>query len=517
MAATPDAALGRLPQAPPLWQSLLLGVSGGLVLSQAFPRTGLWWLALPALVLLLLSLRGRRGWSAVLMGFLGGLAFYLPLISWATLFLGPVPWLGLGALQASIFAVGSWAIAMGYRWWPWHAAGGWRWCLPVFIGSLWTLREVVASHWPYKGFAWGRVGQSQADGVFAELVSWVGVTGVGFLLAVLAAVLVEGFVGQRQRERPLHLAVAAVVLVVLALVPAWRLPVHGTVRVAGVQGGTEKAGYFKAGEPGEVLQANLDATRMIPAGDYDLVVWPETGAEWDPIVDPDVRRLMGDISRTFDAPIITGAVHRLGPETFVNSLSIWRGEEFLGRYDKRDPVPFGEYVPDRHIWERFAPSLVGMIQRGYAPGETPSVFDLGQLRVGVGICFDVVDDDLMREHVREGAQIIVYPTNNADFGRTSELDQQVTFARLRAMESGRSVVQVSSVGFTEAFGPDGRSLERLPIYTPGALVVDVPLATGTTPAMIVSRPLAGIVSGGGLLVLVALGTGTAIRGARKSS
>jgi apolipoprotein N-acyltransferase len=164
-------------------------------------------------------------------------------------------------------------------------------------------------------------------------------------------------------------------------------------------------------------------------------------------------------------------------------------------------------VPDRSFWEPFAPDLIGLIQREYTPGTTDMVMDVplrdgGTLRVGVNICFDIVDDQIMTESVEQGAQVIFAQSNNADFGHTDESVQQLAIAQIRAMELGRSVVNVSTVGITAVIAPDGTITERLPWYTAGSILADVPLSTVTTPAVLVGRQVEWLVSIIGLAALV---------------
>ncbi|MCU1513359.1 MAG: Acyltransferase, partial [Microbacteriaceae bacterium] len=167
------------------------------------------------------------------------------------------------------------------------------------------------------------------------------------------------------------------------------------------------------------------------------------------------------------------------------------------------PVPFAEYLPNRDFWYPLAPTLFDMVPRDYSFGTRSNVFDINGTLAGVAICFDIVDDQLLKQMVDGGAAVILAPTNNADFGHSNESVQQVAIARLRAIETGRSVVNTSTVGVSAIFSPTGKQIDRLPTFTPGAMVDEVPLSTTVTPAMLVGRVIEWIVAGFGLAAVVA--------------
>jgi apolipoprotein N-acyltransferase len=177
-------------------------------------------------------------------------------------------------------------------------------------------------------------------------------------------------------------------------------------------------------------------------------------------------------------------------------------------YDKKHPVPFGEYVPHRWFWRQFAPELIDLIGREYTPGTTDAVLDLGSentdgrsVPAGIAICFDIVDDQLIREMVDQGAQLVLGQTNNADFGFTDESVQQLAIARIRAFETARTVVNISTVGTSAIIYPDGSVHHQLVWYEPGVMVDDVPLSTTMTPAVVGGRQIEWFVCFGALLVL----------------
>ena len=112
----------------------------------------------------------------------------------------------------------------------------------------------------------------------------------------------------------------------------------------------------------------------------------------------------------------------------------------------------------------------------------PGVLDLGPTRAGIAICFEVAYDDLVRDTVRGGADLLVVQTNNATFGYTDEAVQQLAMSRLRAIEHGRSVAHVSTVGESALITPDGRVVARAGLFTPAVLEATLPLRTARTPA-----------------------------------
>lgn len=491
----------------PFWPALLVAAISGPVLDAGFPDRNLWPLTLVGIALVLLALIGRRASTGLLLGFVAGLTFYLVHIEWASLFLGPIPMTALAVLQSLFFALGAMLISLAYRWVPRAAPGpaGRLALLPLVVAGIWTAREGISSVWPYGGFAWGRAALSQSEGPFAELFAWVGVSGVSFLLVALVALTIEAFrVGSVSRI--LRGAAVAGAFVLLLVVPAFPVAYDGTTTIAAVQG-NGKAAYFDAPlrQRGDLLQAQLDATRPIFGEDVDMVVWPEGATDLNPLGNATAASVFDLVSSEMDAPLIAGAITERDDRIYNTSL-LWReGEGAVDFYDKRHPIPFGEYVPDREFWEPFAPDLIGLIQREYTAGTTDTVLDVGGVLVGANICFDISDDVVMRESVVDGARVLLAQTNNADFGRTDESEQQLAIARVRALELGRSVVNISTVGTSAIIAPDGSTIDQLPVYTAASMIAEVPLSSTMTPAAIFGATLEQILAGLGLVGLAAAG------------
>lgn len=499
----PRASPGWLSRPLPLTAALLIAALSGFVNSAAFPALGWWPLIFVGTALMFWSLVGRRPRSALLVGFVGGFAFFGNHILWLTVYLGPVPWLALAGLESIFFALGCLLISLAWRHIPrvWSGVGAQLIGLPAVLAGLWVLREAITSVWPYGGFSWGRLAFSQSDSTFAPLVAWLGISGVSFVIAFLSAMLLQAVRTIRVRWSTRGMIVATAFLIV-ALFPAWPAVTSGSIRVAAVQGDSN-SGLFAQISPGDSLNDHLQATVPIFGKKVDLVVWPENASDIDPLRNKRAAQTLDFVSKEMNAPLVTGTITQNEKGQTFNSLLLWEnGKGAVAQYDKIHPVPFAEYLPNRSFWYPLAPGLFDLVPRDFTFGTRSNVFDINGIKAGVAICFDIVDDGLIHQMVDGGAQFILAPTNNADFGHSDESVQQVAIARLRAIESGRSVVNDSTVGVSAMFAPDGRVIGKLPTFTRGALVETIPLSTTVTPAMFAGRQIEWIVAGFALASLV---------------
>jgi apolipoprotein N-acyltransferase len=497
------AAFGWLSRPLPLLAAVLVAALSGFANAAAFPGLGWWPLIFVGTALMFWSLNGRRAWSALLVGFVGGFAFFGNHILWLTVYLGPVPWIALAGLQAVFFALGCVLMALAWRHVPrvWSGAGAQLIGLPAVLAGLWVLREGVTSVWPYGGFSWGRLAFSQSDSTFAPLVAWLGISGVSFIIAFLSAMLLQAVRTVRVRWS-IRGMIAATAFLIAALFPAWPVLASGSIRVAAVQGNSN-SGLFAQIQPGDSLDNHLQATVPILGKKVDLIVWPENASDINPLTNDQAAQTLDFVSRQMKAPLVTGTITDNAKGQTFNSLLLWKdGKGATAQYDKIHPVPFAEYLPDRSFWYPLAPSLFDMVPRDYSFGTRPNVFDINGVKAGLAICFDIVDDNLIRQMVNGGAEFILAPTNNADFGRSDESVQQVAIARLRAIETGRSLVNDSTVGVSAMFAPDGREIVKLPTFTRGTMVETIPLSKTITPAMVAGRQIEWIFAGFGLASLI---------------
>lgn len=486
----------------PLWVALLAALVGGPVLDLAYPDVGWWPLAFVGVAFALVSLIGRSGGGAVLVGAVFGASFFLTHIVWITRYLGALPWFALAGLETVFWALGSLLITLAYRWVPQVLGGTWGrlLALPGLVAGLWTARELFMGSWPYSGFPWARLGMSQSESPLAHLASWTGVAGLTFVMVFATAAGIEWV--RLGRWRAWQTALPTVVAIaVLLLTPAFPTTPAGTLRVGAVQG-NGPAGYFDEREAYDVFQAQLDATEPLLDEDIDVLLWPEGGIDADPLQNESVAAVLDRLADTLETPLVVNAA-TTRDEAVFNTSMLWEpgADNPAALHDKRNPVPMGEYVPDRWFFEAIVPDLIGLIQREYTPGTNPPLFDVDGVGVGLAICFDVIYDDVIWEGAREGAQVYMLQTNNADFRDTDENLQQLAFARMRAIETGRAVVNLSTVGTSQVIAPDGAVIDALPAGEAGAMLTDVPLRTGHTPAVVLGAAVKLALGWGSILAL----------------
>ena len=467
-----------------IWR-IPLGILAGLIGLYVFPTENIWVLAplIPALTFL--SVLGAGFWKAVLIGFISGQVFYVSHIEWISLYLGPVPLFALSTL-VSLYS----AAAAGVVAWVWKKIGKSERSslrMPILLAAIWTAREFGSGNFPYGGFPWSRLSMTQSDSFLSNWVFWGGMSLLSFVIALLGA-LVAIAIKQRGVVSKLPFAAAAIaVIVVPFLTPIGITTTQvDTKTIAAVQGDAN-AGLFSNVTPGTILKNHADATELVfeKGRPVDLLVWPENASDLDPLRYPEAREVIERIATEINAPFVFGTVTRRGEESF-NSTILWLpGTGPVDFYDKKQPVPFAEYAPDREFWRMFAPDLVDMIPRGYSFGVRDGIYEIADFTVGTLICFEIAEDWILRDLAHSGAEVILSQTNNADFGYSDETFQQAAIARLRAIETGRAVVNISTVGLSAIYLPDGKVLSEVEWYTPAAMVEDVPLYTGLTPAMFI--------------------------------
>jgi apolipoprotein N-acyltransferase len=514
-----DAAASPRPARRRPWRTLLAAL-GGIALVLAFPGSGLIGLAVLGPMALALAVRGQRFRSGLWLGLVFGLAFFLPLLSWTGIYVGPFPWIALAVWEALHLALlgGASAVTSRLRLWP------------LWTAALWVADEALRGRFVLGGFPWGRLGFSQTEGPLLWLAAYGGVPLVSFAVALTGALLAAAVpavaravrgpsTDSAARVRGLRAAAVAVAAVLAVPLTGFLagLPLAGgsltaggpSTTVAVIQGDVPRAGLDFNAQRRAVLDNHVRRTRelaaAVAAGERpqpDVVIWPENSSDIDPYINADARREIGSVAREVRAPILVGAIVE-GPGRFIsNTAIVWDPDSGPGAtYVKRHPVPLAEYVPARSFFRIFS-SEVDRVHDQRA-GTEVGVLDIGGASVGDLICFEVVYDGLVDDVVDGGAGMLVVQTNNATFGYTDESAQQLAMSRLRAVEHGRSVVVAATSGISAVVAPDGSVVRSSQLFEPATFVERIAQRSSTTVATRLGAGPEWLLTGVGLAALAA--------------
>jgi len=490
------APAGALPRLRLPW-ALATGLAGGLLLAAAFAPLGLWPFAVIGPAMLVFALSGRSLRAAFVVGLVFGSAFFLPLLAWVVN-LAWFAWVALAVASGiifAVFAVGQ-RLLLNLRYWP------------VAVAGWWVAAEAFRDRWPWGGFPWGRLAMSQA-GLATQ--GWAAIGGAPVLTFVVAlcgsvlawltatALVARGRRAAQPRPERRRLAVKAGLAVAgtacLAVVPA-ALPLDPvpanakTAIVAAIQGNVPRARDLvsQLADDYAVTQNHMTATEKLAsevrAGTRpapDIVIWPENSTSIDPTLNPEIYAEIAAAASAIDRPILVGAVLN-NPQR--NAALLWLpGKGPTAMYVKRQLVPFGEYLPFRGLISKIT-SLTQLLPVDMVPGHQTVVFNLGQVKLGDVICYEVAFDGLVRSEVDAGANLLSMQSNDATYERegpiTAESGQQLEMARIRAVEFDRSVVVASTTGYSAIVAPDGQVTSRTGVWQQAELEARVPLLTYRT-------------------------------------
>jgi len=347
----------------------------------------------------------------------------------------------------------------------------------VGIPAALVLAALVRWNWPFGGVPLASLAISQSDAPLAQtarvfgsltIVALVGVVGVG--LSAIA---------ERNWRDSTGAAAVLVVGIGLTVVAPHGTPID-TIDIAIVQGGGPQNTRAANTSSRDVFVRHLDASEAVQ-GPVDFVLWPENVVHTSgPIEESGAYDELVALAQDLDAPIIAGIVESFSDEGFFlnASISINPDGTTSSRYDKLRRVPFGEFVPFRGLIERVAPDFLPT--NDAKPGTGPAIIETGVGRAAISISWEVFHDDRTYSGMRNGGLIQLNPTNGSSFWLTIVQTQQIASSQLRAIESGRWVLQAAPTGFSAIIEPDGTIVERSAISEARVLQGQVELREGNT-------------------------------------
>ena len=440
-------------------------IAAGALICLSMPPWGFWPLAILGVAALDRLLAGQPAARRLRRGWLVTAAWLCGATVWMWDF-SPAGYVAANLIYSFFYAVGC-ALTPPGR--------GRRAALVAWLVLVGYLRW----RWPFGGVPLATLAHSAADGPLAPAARLAG------SLTLVVLVATAGVALSALAERRWRSALAGASIIALALALAAEAPQGrdtGTLRVALVQGGGPQRTRATGTDFGVVMQRHVDATDTI-AEPVDLILWPENVVNVNGrLVDSPELVELAEVARRRQAWFIAGVVEDGEPGEFLNfAVALSPDGALVDRYDKVRRVPFGEYVPLRPLFERLAgDTLPGSDAR---PGTGPATLDTGLGRFGVVISWEVFFEDRARNAIGEGGTVLLNPTNGASYWLTILQTQQVASSQLRAIETGRWVLQTAPTGFSAVVNPGGEVLQRTGVSEQAVLVADVATRTGRTWAL----------------------------------
>lgn len=428
-------------------KAVLLSTLGAVLSVLAFPPFGPGLLIVPGVTLFLVALRrGETPRGGLVVGtvyglvFFGGVMWWLAELELLALILVPV--------QAAFLAMYGWWLPRYNR----RPPGSW---LALAVGG-WAVMELIRYRFPVGGLEWGAAGYALSDNLLTrQPAAVIGTSGLTILVVLVAALLAQAFARQTGWA---SLWGSLMVMLIVAGSYSW-LMLQGVTDVGApvsiVQGSTPCP--FEHCPPDERLhtyEQHLELTRTLEPGTAGLVVWPEgsTGAtNADPVNNEEIGEAISEEARRLASRFVVGGDRVVSDTEWINANVYFNAEgDIVGEYRKQHPVPFGEYIPWRPLFD-WIPAL-DRVPRDMIRGDGPVLMN----EVGSVISFEGGFSRYAFDVRRAGAEVIIVNTNEASYGETAPTaDQFIGMTRMRAIELGVPVIHAAVTGKSTVIDIDG--------------------------------------------------------------
>ena len=476
-------------------KNIALAIISGVLLTGAFPKIGLDWLAWIALVPLLYAVKDLSVGAGFRVGFITGLVHFLSLLYWLVpvmrtygylpIFLSVSILILLAAVLALFIALFSTVLtAVGRR-----PAG----CLTL-MPLIWVSLEYIRS-FIFSGFPWELLGYSQYSRL--QLIQVSDITGVYGLSALIAFVNGAIFITLlhlikrrwQQTDITKRLATGSMIALVLGVALTWAyghwrlqaidslIAVAPKTRISVIQANIDQAIKWDPAFQIKTIKKYNQLSSSVSKQQPDLIVWPESATPFYFLYDVAPSKMV------FDGIRQSGTDHLIGSPSFLRTNDVVEyynsayliipEKKTMGKYDKTHLVPFGEYVPFKK-WLPFLGKMVAQVG-DFREGKVGQTLPWRNAQLGVLICYEIIFPGLSRAMAKNNASILVNLTNDAWFGKTSGPYQHFSMTVFRAVENRRSLARSANTGISGFIDPAGRILASTDLLQEAVATQTVPM------------------------------------------
>ena len=207
----------------------------------------------------------------------------------------------------------------------------------------------------------------------------------------------------------------------------------------------------------EALQVYISLSSKAARLKPDIIIWPESAVPM-PLRSShpwgiEYASAFSKLVNTHHIPMLIGtldfAMPKPGEKTYGTTNSALYFDQncrLKYKYDKIHRVPYGEYIPFRKYIPEFIIELVDM-GRDLTPGINYEPLHLPNgLRLSTAVCYEGVFGYLTRDFARRGANMLLVISNDAWYPRSSEPEQHLANAVMRAVETGLPMLRCGNNG-----------------------------------------------------------------------
>ncbi len=298
---------------------------------------------------------------------------------------------------------------------------------------------------------------------YPELIRVAGLGGspvVGFVV-VGAGLALSTAPDVRQWSLRMGLGLSPLLLTLIYGLFSGAPPVQTQIRVGIVQGNVPHWTYQLAqtdpAVAGLIRDVYIEPSSKL-AKAVDLVIWPETAV-------PQGHAKMAALQ----------ALRERSPNT---SWLLGLPEPRQGGGEQNAALVFGagDSTPQVYAKRRLVPGY----EAGFIPGGTPSLLDVGSVKIAPLICWENLFGSLAAS--ADTADLLVVLSDDGAFVDPYQAESHARRTVLRAVERARPAVHAGQVGPSFVVDAQGKIKAYLPAYTQGVLKAELglPAASGTT-------------------------------------
>ncbi|MDD5688413.1 MAG: apolipoprotein N-acyltransferase [Elusimicrobia bacterium] len=463
-------------------KKILLCILSSILLILSFPKTSLWFLAWISLVPLFAAIQDEKPLKSFLYGIFTGLIFYCGILYWlATTFSAAgesiIVSITVLILLSFYLAIYFGLFCLSYSLLPTTHS-----LLPVFLPAFtWVSLELIRTHL-FTGFPWALLGYTQWNFLpIIQISEFTGVYGISFLIVITNLTILK-IINERSLKN-ISTIVTCFLFLISLLFGFFKLnkstneQMNKSTIISILQGNIDQYKKWDNTYEQEILDTYSQLANLCPSK-TNLIIWPESAIPEDLVNNKNISNWIKNLAKKTRTQHLVGSNVFRNNENYTSAFLISNDGKIIDEYSKIHLVPFGEYVPLRHIIGKFVKAINEIGE--FTPGKEYNVINSAIGKIGVNICFETIFPNETRKSIRNGAEIIVNITNDAWYLKTSAPYQHFTINIFRAVENRREVIRAANTGISGFIDSCGRVRLKTNIFTKTILTDSIQLSSKLT-------------------------------------